>query len=173
MNAPKTAFFDVDGTLAAPVYRENGRAVTGFLGKAWTRYCDGARERTYDDVPLVEPVVAFALRLLAAGWDIKVLTVTLSDGERVAKSAWLENKRIADMFSQTIFVPSDRDKMQYLRDYVARMGVAPSDCLLVEDSYANVLEANAIGMRTAHVSHIAAGMADTLAGLSPAQRKRS
>ena len=157
----RTAFFDMDGTLVAPLFRtQDGTMVTGFPGAEWAAFCDGARERAYDDCATVLPVMSYAVGLKSSGWDVRILTISTCPGEEVAKKDWLSRKGRHLTFSGIDFAKDPAGKIRIILDYAAANGLEPDDCLLVEDDLNTVLLANAAGIRTMHLSHVVTGAYD-------------
>lgn len=155
----KTAFFDIDGTLAAPLFQKCGRTVAGFHGEEWRQYWTDTPNDGYSLSVPVRPVIKFASGLSAAGCGLKILAAVTHPGEAKAKTLWLENKKLLQLFNETIFVQKPSEKIQYLRDYIAKTGAAPSDCLIVDDDYGILLDARAAGALAVHTSHIVTGTA--------------
>lgn len=66
------AFFDLDGTLSAPQYREaDGTPVIGFTPKRWMEYCERERDHAYRDCRPVAEVAEFAKELYENGTLLK------------------------------------------------------------------------------------------------------
>lgn len=156
MSTPKkTAFFDFDGTLIAPIFTTpDGETTIGFLGDKYREFMDKSDIHTYDRCRIVIEVLAYAMRLRhAMDWDVKILTTGLSQGERRTKTEFTKQNLNA-VFDEVLFVDKASDKPEYILNYAKQHGLNPSDCLLVEDNYLALLRAAELGIRVMSVSHI-------------------
>lgn len=162
----KTAFFDFDGTLAAPVFETGGKKTPGFPFENWKEYLSKNPDAYMSSAPVL-PVMAYAIRLRACGWDLKVLTGTNRDGSEQAKQKWLDETGFAWLFSGVIPVDGQPEKVRRVLEYAAGHGLAPSDCLVVDDNYVTVVTAEAAGIPAVHVSHVIARNYDP-SGTDPA-----
>ena len=160
----RTAFFDMDGTLVAPLFKtQDGTMVTGLPGDEWAAFCDRTREHAYDDCPTVLPVMSYAVGLATSGWNVRILTIHLCEAEKLAKKEWLSRKGRHLTFSAIDFARDREDKVRIILDYAASNGLKPDDCLLVEDDLTTVLLAAEAGIRTMHLSNVIAGGYDVAA----------
>lgn len=155
----KTAFFDFDGTIAAPVFDVGEKKTPGFPFGEWKTYVSENPDAYCDTVPVI-PVLSYAIRLHACGWDLKILTGTNSDNSEHTKRKWLEDTEFAWLFSEIVPVKKQSDKVGYVLEYARNNGLAPADCLVVDDNYVTVIAATAAGISAMHVSHVIAGNYD-------------
>lgn len=89
-------FFDIDGTISAPRFRHNNSFVMGFSLQNWIRFCNEQKEHAYDYCAVVQPIIDFARDLKDRNWRNVILTVAKSDGEKLAKRAFLKNRKLID-----------------------------------------------------------------------------
>ena len=157
----KIAFIDIDGTLFAPVYEKGNRLVAGLPTGPWEAYCDEKRSTAYEHCEPVMPVIDFAIRLQKAEYKLKTLSAVSCKSESNAKIAHLARTGAGNLFSEFVFVGSDAEKMAFLKAFVSHIE-HPEECLLIEDSYPNILEAGKLGITPIHISHIICGIAERL-----------
>ena len=160
MNKQKTAFFDMDGTIVAPVFQYEGRTVTGLPKDQWIALCEQQRESTYKNCPVVQPTLKYALDLTHNGWETKILTIALSKGEELAKRQWLSENYRQRRFHEIVFVKTPDEKIEYILEYAKSNGLNPDDCLLVEDDLNTIFKANTAGIKTMHLSHVISAVYD-------------
>lgn len=156
----KAAFFDMDGTIAIPFFRFNNQDKIGFPPEDWAKYCSENAPFAYKDCVPFDAVMSYAKKLYDAGWDLFVLTVTLSQGERDSKVVWLNEHDPSQIFQDIYFVDNDDDKFKFIEEYAEESNTSIGDCMIVEDNYYNILTAIDKGMRAMHVSHIVSGCYD-------------
>lgn len=161
-NRPKrAAFFDMDGTLVAPVFYlpDRKESVGGFREAEWKAFCTKRGATAYDDCVPVGPVMDYARKLRDDGVDVYILTVAMSDGERLAKIAWCA-RHARDLFPEDklVFVAANADKIEHMTAFAEERGLERKDCLLVEDNIYNTFDAGAAGFAYRHVSHVIAGI---------------
>ena len=161
----KTAFFDMDGTVTAPVFDLGDATTPGFFRSNWPEFCNKEQAAAYKDCVPVSQVIEYARKVKATGWDVKLLTVVMSEGEKPAKVAWRDANGLQDLFPEIIFVNDSREKVPYIVEYANRNGLALDGCMLVEDNYVTVLHAHDAGIQAVHVSHIAANVTQQLVHL--------
>lgn len=151
----KTAFFDFDGTLVAPVFGAGGKKTPGFPLEDWKARL-AENPDAYGNSAVVVPVLSYAMRLRACGWDLKILTGAGKDGSADAKKRYIAEQKIDWIFPEIIPVASGRDKTAYILSYAAGQGLTPSDCLLLDDDYPVIVQAAAAGIQALHISHVVA-----------------
>ena len=154
---PKVAFFDMDGTITAPRFIDNGEYVCGFNLRAWVAHCERLKEKSYDACSVLQPVVDFAKQLASDNIPCIILTVACSKGEHIAKRAFLKDHGLENLFPRIIFCTDSKEKPDIILSYAAHNHLTPSDCMLVEDDYMCVLRAHDMGIQAAHISNIIAG----------------
>ena len=150
----KDAFFDFDGTIAAPRFNGGSGYVIGFNPPDWVGFCNERREHAYERAAIIWPSISFAEKLKARGVRIRILTVTLSEGERIAKDTFLREHGLDRLFDEIIFVGKDADKTPYILDYARANRLDPDECMLVEDNFNNCLEAHNAGISAVHLSNL-------------------
>lgn len=151
----KTAFFDFDGTLVAPVFDAGKKKKPGFPFEEWKdrlKTCPDA----YEGSAVVVPILSYAMRLRACGWDLKILTGAGEDGSVDAKKQYIARQKLDGMFPEIVPVTRGHDKIEYILAYAAANGLTPSDCVLVDDDYPVVVQAAAAGISALHLSHVVA-----------------
>ncbi len=151
-------FFDFDGTLSAPRFPSHdmpGGYVCGLTEDNWKNYHEDKRERTFDYCLPVGPVRRYARRKKEEGHRLFVLTRAGSDSENAGKIEFLA-REYPDLFEEYIPVKKDSEKIPVIRRMAEENGMLLSECELVEDTYALVLEALSSGFVGTHVSNIVA-----------------
>lgn len=151
----KVAFFDMDGTLVAPVFgKDSGDIVFGFPEQEWIEFCNKRRETAYELCPTLGPIIDRARVFRKNGYDVKILTVALSEGEQIAKRTLVRKRAWDQIFSDIIFVPNVDAKISYIRNYISENDINPINCVLIEDSFSTVLKSIPLGISAYHISHI-------------------
>ena len=167
----KTAFFGMDGTVLAPVFRTKAGVKPGFPSDRWRKFhkntyrAETGNYEAYRDCPPVEPIIEYARTLKAAGCDVRLLAVVDAQYEFKSRRLWLQRNGLQDLFPEIIFVNDSREKVPYIVEYANRNGLALDGCMLVEDNYVTVLHAHDAGIQAVHVSHIAADVTQQLVHL--------
>ena len=157
----KLAFFDVDGTLSAPLYiDENGKKVIGFTPDGWSSFCKRAGEDGYKYCGIIPGVKEYARRLQQEGCLLFVLTSHLEEEETIAKRKFV-GERYPGFFTDFFFVREDLEKVTVIMEVAKKYGVKPSDCALIEDTLNTLLYAHAQGIQAIHISNI---LADNITG---------
>ncbi|MCR4960824.1 MAG: HAD-IA family hydrolase [Lachnospiraceae bacterium] len=150
----KLVFFDVDGTLIVPIYKnKKGKMVVGFSDEEWFEYCETQGEKGYQYCKPVMPVIRYAREKKAEGAKLFVLSTAQTPGEIKAKEHYAE-VNFPGLFDEVITVPHDHMKVEVIEAKAEEEGVQLSDCELVEDTYANVLKANDAGIVATHISSL-------------------
>lgn len=150
----KLAFFDMDGTLSAPVYIDEGKPVIGFDANGWIRYCNQEKRNTYSLCKVVQPILDFAKKLKSEGYTLHILTVALCDNEKEAKWQFIEDNNLYDVFDSCIFASTDDEKLTIMAHHAEINHIPVSDCMLVEDLYYTLLKAHIAGFQAVHISNI-------------------
>lgn len=150
----KVAFFDIDGTLSAPVYLDNAEFVIGFDLDGWAKYCAREKEKTYMYCPVVQEVVDFARILKSKGYSLHVLSVSTGENENKAKRQFIKDNHLDEIFDSYIFVETDDSKLDVMESYANEHNLPFSHCMLVEDRFDTVLKAHVKGFRGVHISNI-------------------
>lgn len=151
----KTAFFDFDGTLVAPVFETGEKKMPGFPLEDWKARLTENPD-AYGNSAIVIPVLSYAMRLRTCGWDLKILTGAGKDGAAGAKKRHIAAQKLDWIFPEIVPVANGRDKVAYILAYAADNGLSPSDCVLVDDDYPVVVQAAAAGISALHLSHVVA-----------------
>lgn len=154
MTFPKIAFFDMDGTIAAPRYLVNDKYVIGFPADGWIDFCKQKQEHAYDECETITPVLEFAKQLKAEGCTLYILTVSLCTAEQAAKHAFIKKHHLGAIFDRCIFAKSDDEKLEVMAKYAAAHDLCHEECALVEDLYYTCLKAHQKGFTAIHLSNI-------------------
>ena len=152
----KIAFFDMDGTVLAPYFRNpDGTDVRiGYPAGEWQSVFDG-EGRDYMSCIQVQPVVEYARQLKADGAECHILTCCHSDGERKAKRAWFESAKCPkDIFSHIMFTESMDGKIEAVKALAGLQTIELSDCLIIDDDLMFCINARNAGIPAVHVSHV-------------------
>ena len=153
----KLAFFDIDGTLAAPLFLSpEGRPVVGFSDEEWVAYCEREKEASYDHCRPVPQIREYAESLKGQGATLYVLTASCGEEEDRAKDLFI-GRQFPGLFHSVICVRHDREKIDVIRKEAGKAGVEMGDCELIEDTFDTVLLAHVAGVKAVHVSNILAG----------------
>lgn len=152
-NEVKLVFFDFDGTLCAPNYLVDGVYTVGMPKARWEAFIEEKKEAIFEDCRPVTPVFAYAAKCKERGGRIIILTRTGSRTEDLAKQRFVE-KWYPGLFDEYISVREDREKVEVIKDKAAANAVALSECELVEDTYAILLEAVSEGIAGKHVTNL-------------------
>ena len=148
------AFFDVDGTLSAPYFRQpDGTLNIGLTEQGWLDYCASEKEDAYQYCEPVIPVRAYARKLKGEGASLFVLSKINSEDEIAAKEKFVE-LHYEGLFESVLTVRDDKDKIEVIRRLAKERGVELSDCELVEDTFMNLLYAYWNGIKGTHVAHL-------------------
>ena len=153
----KLAFFDVDGTLSAPLYlHRDGSRSLGFSSEGWLEYCEDTKDEGYMTCRPLPCVREFAGELKKNGCRLFVLSFIMTDREPGAKIRFLE-KYYPGLFEDYFFVRDDPEKLPLMERVAEENGCALSDCMLVEDMYDTLLKAYVKGVMPIHVTNIVTG----------------
>ena len=128
-------FIDVDGTLSSPCYKVNGKFQIGM-----------------SDVQVKE----YAMKAKEKGTKLYVLTTSGTKIETAAKRRFLD-RYYAGMFDDIYAVEHDDDKVRFILKKAAELGIEPSDCELVEDTYRILLQTVTEGIKSTHITTILTG----------------
>ncbi len=134
-------FIDVDGTLSSPCYKVNGKFQIGMSDVQWADYCIKHGEDTYEWCRPVMQVKEYAMKAKEKGTKLYVLTTSGTKIETAAKRRFLD-RYYAGMFDDIYAVEHDDDKVRFILKKAAELGIEPSDCELVEDTYRILLQTN-------------------------------
>ncbi len=149
-------FIDVDGTLSSPCYKVNGKFQIGMSDVQWADYCREHGEDTYEWCRPVVQVKEYAMRAKEKGTKLYVLTTSGTQIETVAKRRFLD-RYYAGMFDDIYAVEHDDDKVRFILKKAAELGIEPSDCELVEDTYRILLQTVTEGIKSTHITTILTG----------------
>lgn len=150
----KIAYFDMDGTICAPCFMTPEGHAMGFIGQDWPNYCTRMGDIAYDHCKPVKRVCGYAADLKCKGYSTKILTVVSSDAELGAKKRWLDRNGLGWLFDELIAVRSPEEKVPYILDRARKEGLAPMNCMLVEDTLLTAIAAANAGIDARHLSHI-------------------
>ena len=149
----RLAFFDVDGVLSVPIYKEKDEFVIGFTAETWKAYCMEHGEDTYQYCKPVLPVKRYAEHLQTEGAILFALTATQSDAETQAKRKFL-SKHYPGLFEEVLTVSSQNEKFETIKMISQKYGAQLADCELVEDTLSTLLEVRQYGIMPTHISAV-------------------
>lgn len=153
----KAIFIDVDGTLSSPCYNVNGKFQIGMSDAQWAAYCKEQKEDTYRWCRPVMPVKEYALKAKAMGAKLYVLTTSGTQIETAAKRKFIDHF-YPGMFDEIYAVLHDDDKVKFILQKAKELGIEPSDCELVEDTYRILLQTVTEGIKSTHITTILTGI---------------
>ena len=156
MEIIRLAFFDVDGVLSAPEYRDQTGAVIGFTEEEWLHWCEEEKEAGYRYCKPLPLVRSFAEKQKREGSRLFVLTATAGDLETKAKEVFVR-EHYPHLFDAVLPVSHENQKVAVLREMAKENGIPLTQCMLVEDTLATLLQAHDAGICAVHVSNIFAG----------------
>ena len=156
MEIIRLAFFDVDGVLSAPEYRDQGEAVIGFTEEEWLHWCEEEKEAGYRYCKPLPPVRSFAEKQKREGSRLFVLTATAGDLETKAKEVFVR-EHYPHLFDAVLPVSHENQKVAVIREMAKENGIPLTQSMLVEDTLATLLQAHDAGICAVHVSNIFAG----------------
>ena len=113
----------------------------------WASYCKEHGEDTYEWCRPVMPVKKYALDAKAAGAKLYVLTTSGTQIETEAKRKFID-RYYPGIFDDIYSVEHDNEKVKFILEKASELGIEPSDCELVEDTYA-VAHAVGVGLHVA------------------------
>ena len=90
------------------------------------------------------------------GTKLYVLTTSGTKIETAAKRRFLD-RYYAGMFDDIYAVEHDDDKVGFILKKAAELGIEPSDCELVEDTYRILLQTVTEGIKSTHITTILTG----------------
>lgn len=147
-------FFDLDGTLSVPEYRDNGKPVIGFHTlEGWVNYCDTYGDKAYQFCSPVLPVKKYAVQKQTEGARLFVLTAVLCESEVGAKKDFLA-EHYPGMFEEMITVGGASEKGGKIKEIANRENVTLEHCELVEDTFTTLLDVMGDGIKVTHLSEI-------------------
>lgn len=147
-------FFDLDGTLSAPEYRDGGKPVIGFhTSDDWVDYCNTFDREAYLYCRPVLPVKRYAVQKKTEGARLFVLTTILCESEVRAKEAFLE-RHYSGLFEELITVDNTKEKRTMIKAIAARENIPLERCELVEDTFMTLLDVISEGIEVTHLSEL-------------------
>lgn len=164
---PAVAYFDMDGTITAPMYRDltNPSLVRPFFPvDEWIEYFDRPGNSRFSLCPILQPTVDLAIKLKSAGVRTEVLTAVNSKKEAGAKEMFLDRHRLMERaFDGITFVSSRNEKLSRMRKLMSTHG--PGYAAMIEDDMYLLMELQMLGIICVHTSHIFTKQAELLLGL--------
>lgn len=151
----KYVFFDIDGVLSAPNYLDAyNNSVSGFSDEEWIEY-NVRHTGTYNEC--VAPRIVKEFVTVCSNKYKRLYCLTADDNsfsyynkvDFVMKN-YPEFKNERDI----IFTSSSLMKLDIIRSIAKRDALKLNECLLIEDTYSTILEAEKIGISTMHISHL-------------------
>lgn len=149
----KIAFFDIDGTLAAPYFLTPNGFSAGMPDEKWLEYNHTNKEKTYQWCKSIPQVVRYLQKLKAANVETYVLSCVLTSEEEKAKDLFISEK-YPDLFTGIIYVNQDSEKVPQMKKICDEKKIDYKDCELIEDSFRNIIDAITAGFVSKHVTNI-------------------
>lgn len=151
----KYVFFDIDGVLSAPRYlNKENKFVSGFSDNDWIEYNINFPQ-SYKNCIAPNLVKQFVSACALA--DKKLFCLTAEDNAfsyfskvDFVLSNYPEFKNERDI----LFTSSSKLKLELIEYIAKRDSLRIDECLLVEDTYHTILNANQLGISTMHISHL-------------------
>jgi hypothetical protein len=155
-------FIDVDGTLSSPCYKVNGKFQIGMSDVQWADYCSKHGEDTYEWCRPVMQVKEYAMKAKEKGTKLYVLTTS---GTKIGRDGGNGGAHRCDAGLPVLgvlpllqkAVEHDDDKVRFILKKAAELGIEPSDCELVEDTYRILLQTVTEGIKSTHITTILTG----------------
>lgn len=154
MSNIKIVFFDLDGTLSIPEYRNDGEPVIGFPTiREWVHYCETAGRDAYQYCKPVKVTKKYAAELKSAGIKLYVLTAVMSNAEIEAKKVFIKDN-YDGLFEDLLTVSNASEKREKIRKVAEMESVSCCECELVEDDFSTLLDVMGDGVKTTHISKL-------------------
>ena len=148
----KYAFFDIDGVLSVPRYKDGKKFVVGGTEDWWINYLKKEKEPyKYCGVPIR---LRFLLKQLKdSGVKIAVLSQEPIPEGRVAKKDFIKYRYVGliDDFN-VFFTDTEKGKVDFLAKFAAENNIKPPEILFVDDTFSIVLAAHNAGFNSHHIS---------------------
>lgn len=146
-------FLDIDGVCSVPIFKNQGRLVSGFSDEDWLR--ENIRGYAYEDCIAPKIVKNYIKALDEVNKRLFCLTTeTFSfayyNKVRFIMSNYPEFKNQEDI----LFVSKDSDKVLIIKEVAKRDSICLDECLLVDDTFSTILLAEQAGICTMHVSQL-------------------
>lgn len=152
------AFFDLDGVLSIPRFRDNLGNIKCAIGSDDGAWFDKANWNSdcYKDCKVNPNIIALLNKLKSKNVRLYVLTHDTNSGSYFNKVDFVLNnyKEYFDSYRQVLFVSKTNNKVRLMDIYCAKYGISHKDCLLVEDTFDTCIEANDKGFRVCHISEL-------------------
>lgn len=151
----KYVFFDIDGVLSAPRYlNEENKFVSGFSDNDWVEYNVNVPQ-SYKNCVAPKLVKQFVSACALADKRLFCLTAEATAFTYFSKvdfvlSNYPEFKNERDI----LFTESPKLKLDVIAHIAKRDSLRIDECLLVEDTYPTIVQANQLGISTMHISHL-------------------
>ncbi len=159
MDKPKCAFFDMDGTILAPMFQcDGGDTHTCLSEQEFIVFCETRKHLAYERCVPVQKVIRYAEALRQQHWDVSILSTVSSDGERLAKRYWLECQGLRSIFTSVNFVSSPQEKIAFMQIVARSWSISgnklKNHLMLVDDDLSLIIAATQAGFAAFHTSHI-------------------
>lgn len=151
----KYVFFDIDGVLSAPRYlNEENKFVSGFSDNGWVEYNVNVPQ-SYKNCVAPKLVKQFVSACALANKRIFCLTADANAFSYFSKVDFvLSNYPEFENERDILFTDSPKLKLDLISYIAKRDSLRIDECLLVEDTYPTLVEANQLGISTMHISHL-------------------
>lgn len=151
----KYVFFDIDGVLSAPRYlNEENKFVSGFSDNDWIEYNVNVSQ-SYKNCVAPKLVKQFVSACASANKKLFCLTAEDNAFAYFSKVDFVLNNYPEFKNERDIlFTNSSELKLDLIAYIAKRDSLRIDECLLVEDTFPTILEANKLGISTMHISHL-------------------
>lgn len=152
----KTYFFDIDGTLSVPMYEFNVE------GKNYKRCCMPANKwdsfasnnkQAYERCKVLPQINEMLKDLSEKGATLIVLSVEKLKLVRIAKDEFIRCN-FENIFSKVVYVDEASEKVDYIQKYASENNIPLNDCVLVEDTFSTLMEAEEVGIIPIHITNV-------------------
>lgn len=149
----KIAFFDIDGTLAAPYFLTPQGFSAGMPDEIWLEFNKTYKDQTYQWCKSIPQVLRYLEKLKKENVATYVLSCVLTPEEKRAKDLFL-SKEYPELFTGVFYVAEDSEKVPLMKKVCDESNISYQDCELIEDSFRNIIDAITAGFISKHVTNI-------------------
>lgn len=156
LNKINIAFFDLDGVLSVPRYRDShGNITCGMSDDDWFDICQN-RLDVYKDCVVPNQVLNLLETLKKNNATLYVLTHETNSGAYFNKVEYVLNnyKEYFNSYRKVLFVSKSSDKVKLIQSVLSSENIPYSRCLFVDDSYDLCLQVSLEGIQALHISEL-------------------
>lgn len=158
LNGVKIAFFDIDGVLSIPRYRDYLGSIKCAIGKNDEAWFDKSNWNSdcYKDCAVNPKIVTLLNILKSKNVRLFALTHDTNSGSYFNKVDFVLNNYndYFNSYRQVLFVSKPLDKLRLMDIYCSKYSINHTDCLLIEDTYDTCIEAVDKNYRVCHISEL-------------------